>query len=97
MSVGVYLVCYDIANPERLRKVFRVMRGAGERLQYSVFRCVLTPRSRELLRAELEKLIDLTDDQVLFVDLGPETGRAEKCFTALGRPYRPARRKAIVV
>ena len=34
-----YLVCYDISDDKRLRKVFKTMRGYGDHLQYSVFEC----------------------------------------------------------
>lgn len=37
-----YLICYDICDDKRLRKVFQVMRGFGDHLQYSVFECQLT-------------------------------------------------------
>ena len=37
-----YLVCYDICDDKRLRKVFQTMRGYGDHLQYSVFECQLT-------------------------------------------------------
>ena len=30
-----YLVCYDIADEKRLRKVFQTMRGYGDHLQFS--------------------------------------------------------------
>lgn len=36
---STYLVCYDICNDKRLRKVFQVVRGYGDHLQYSVFEC----------------------------------------------------------
>src|ERR1035438_4086458 len=32
-----YLICYDICDDKRLRKVFQTMRGYGDHLQYSVF------------------------------------------------------------
>ncbi len=32
-----YLVCYDISDEKRLRKVFKVMRGYGGHLQHWVF------------------------------------------------------------
>ena len=51
MGPRVFLVCYDIADPKRLRKVYQLVRAYGERLQYSVFRCVLS----ELQRAQLER------------------------------------------
>ncbi len=37
-----YLVTYDIADEKRLRKVFKIMRGYGDHLQYSVFECQFT-------------------------------------------------------
>jgi len=97
MARTVYLVSYDIADPERLRKVFKVMKGAGEHVQFSVFRCVLADRAREELVDALERVIDRGADQVLLVDLGPEEGRAAECITALGRPYQPPARKALIV
>ena len=36
-----YLVCYDIADPKRLRHIHKVCQGYGEPWQYSVFFCVL--------------------------------------------------------
>ncbi len=46
-----YLVTYDICEAKRLREVFKTMRGHGDHLQYSVFRC-------ELNRSELILLQD---------------------------------------
>jgi CRISPR-associated protein Cas2 len=92
-----YLVTYDIAAPDRLRAVFKVMKGAGEHLQYSVFRCDLSARGREQLISGLTEVIRPTEDQVLFVDLGPPDGRAATCIVALGRPYAPPGRAPIIV
>jgi CRISPR-associated protein Cas2 len=93
----VYWVCYDIADPDRLRKVFQIMKGAGEHVQYSVFRCQLTDRAREELIADLLLVIHATEDQVLFIDLGPATGRAATCVTALGQPYAPPKRGPVII
>ena len=87
-----YLVTYDIADPDRLRRVYQIMKGAGTRLQYSVFQCDLTDRGREELISELLVAIHQREDQVLFIDLGPCEGRARSCFEALGRPYEAAER-----
>ena len=97
MPQTVYLVPYDIADPDRLRKVFKVMKGAGEHVQFSVFRCVLSDRAREELVDALERVIERAEDQVLLVDLGPEDGRAAVCITPLGKPYQPPARKALIV
>jgi CRISPR-associated protein Cas2 len=63
-----HLVCYDIRDDARLRKVARLLEGYGERLQYSVFRCRLTPREEERLRWELTRLA-LPEDAWMIVPL----------------------------
>lgn len=92
-----YLVSYDIADPKRLKTVFKVMKGWGDHLQFSVFRCDLNPRELVELRGELAKVIHHGLDQVLFVDLGPADGRALSCVETMGRPTPPALRNAVVV
>lgn len=82
-----YLVCYDISDDKRLRKVFKKMRGYGDHLQYSVFECQLTPADLIRCRGELAAIIHHDEDQVLFVDLGPAEGRGDRVITALGKPY----------
>src|SRR5438132_606902 len=63
-----YLVCYDIRDPKRLRKVAKTCAGYGERLQYSVFRLWLDSRQIQQLRWELTELLDPADD-VIFIPL----------------------------
>jgi len=92
-----YLVCYDICDEKRLRKVFKIMRGYGDHLQYSVFECQLTATDLVRLRAELGFEIHHDEDQVLFVDLGPAEGRGDRVITALGKPYTAIDSPCIVV
>jgi CRISPR-associated protein Cas2 len=80
-------VTYDISDDKRLRQVFKTVRDYGDHLQFSVFECQLTPTDLVKLRAELAKIINHDEDQVLFVDLGPSEGRGDRVITALGRPY----------
>jgi len=91
------IVCYDICNPKRLRKVYQKCRGYGEHLQYSVFRCELTERRRASLMAELDELIDHREDQVLFIRVGRPEGRAKTAFEALGRAYKPRMPGPVIV
>ncbi|MCE5309329.1 MAG: CRISPR-associated endonuclease Cas2 [Acidobacteriales bacterium] len=84
---NTYVVTYDIADDKRLRHVFKQMRGWGDHLQDSVFECQLTPSDLVRLRSELSELIHHTEDQVLFIDLGPAEGRGDRVITALGKPY----------
>jgi CRISPR-associated protein Cas2 len=92
-----YVVSYDVCDPKRLRKVFRMMRGYGDPIQLSVFRCELSRRELVELRTELAAIIHHQEDQVLFVDVGPAEGRAVTSFASLGRVYLHPERTAIVV
>lgn len=80
-----YLVCYDIADPVRLRSVHRVVDGYGQRLQYSVYRCPLTAAQKVRLEAALRERINHREDRVLFVELGP-TGGAQVRTEWMGLP-----------
>ena len=91
------LVCYDIADDKRLRKVFKAMRNYGDHLQYSVFECQFTPIDRARCHSELSDLIHHAEDQVLFIDLGPSEGRGERVISALGQPYSAKNAPCLVV
>jgi CRISPR-associated protein Cas2 len=63
-----YVVCYDITEPKRWRRAFKLLHGYGRPLQYSIFRCRLTARQMEKLRWELEKILT-SEDRLLFLTL----------------------------
>lgn len=94
---NTFLVCYDISNDLRLRRVHKTMCGFGDRLQYSVFECKFSPTDLARCRHALEKLIHHREDQVLFVDLGPVEGRGDRVITALGRAYSTLDSPCIIV
>ena len=52
-----YIVTYDISDDDRRTKIFTTLRGYGDHLQYSVFRCDLSSSERVSLTAELHPLI----------------------------------------
>lgn len=92
-----YLVCYDICDDKRLRKVFQTMRNYGDHLQYSIFECQFTPTDVARCRGDLAKIIHHDEDQVLFVDLGPVEGRGDRVIQALGKPYTSLHSPCIIV
>ncbi|MBM3769278.1 MAG: CRISPR-associated endonuclease Cas2 [Acidobacteria bacterium] len=94
---ATYLVCYDIADDKRLRRVFQTCRKFGDHIQYSVFECQLTPADLATFRAALDGIIHHTEDQVLFVHLGPSAGRGDRLITALGMPYTNIDSPCIVI
>ena len=89
-----YLVCYDISDPKRLRKVARCCEDFGVRKQFSVFLCRLSATDFVRLRSRLYDLIDLAADQVLFI---PLCGKCVTQIEALGRPTEPADARDVVV
>ncbi|MEQ8459708.1 MAG: CRISPR-associated endonuclease Cas2 [Planctomycetota bacterium] len=92
-----YVVMYDISDDRRLRRVYRICLGYGDRLQYSVFRCQLSPRELVELRGRLGEVIHHREDQVVFVDVGPADGRATSSFQAIGKPYRFEDQRAVII
>ena len=63
-----YLVSYDIRDPSRYRRGHKLIKGYGEAVQYSVFRCRLSRRQLAALRWELAKILD-EEDSLLIVGL----------------------------
>lgn len=64
------LVCYDVREERRYRQVHKIVKGAGEAVQYSVFRCRLDDKEAERLRWRLSQVMT-SDDALLVVDLCP--------------------------
>lgn len=92
-----YIVSYDICDPKRLRKVYKVLLGYGDHIQLSVFRCELSAMELTALKSALGGVIHSDEDQVLFASLGPVQGRAQTAVESLGKPYLDPERLAIVV
>lgn len=59
-----YLLAYDIADPKRLVRVHRTVRGSGMALQYSVFLVVGTTRDLDQLLAALDDIIKPSRDDI---------------------------------
>ncbi len=88
---------YDITDDRRRAAVYKALRGFGDHLQYSVFRCDLTDRRRVELIAALHDMIDHASDQVLMIDLGPVDGRASICVSSIGHAYSNPERSVVIV
>lgn len=92
----LYIVAYDIANPKRWRRVFRVMEGYGEWLQLSVFQCRLTRQRHAELIALLDGIIHHDDDHVVLMDVGAAEQVAPR-VVSLGKGYSPVERVPVIV
>lgn len=88
---------YDISDPKRWRKVYKIMRGYGQHVQYSVFLCQLTEADEAQLKGMLRDIIHNVQDQVLFAHLGSvQSKAAERVMTSIGRELIPLDLKDLV-
>jgi len=82
----LYIISYDICDPKRLHRIYKVMRGYGDHLQYSVFRCVLSEKQMAELTDRIGREIHHEEDQVLFVPLGPADSPTSWEMNTMGLP-----------
>lgn len=58
------LICYDIADPKRLGRVFRFLKKCAMPLQYSVFLFTGDDRQLDRLMEKAAQLIDAKEDDL---------------------------------
>lgn len=92
-----YLVCYDVRDAKRLRRVHKLMKAYGEAWQYSVFYCTLKAIDRVRMENALRETANLKEDQVLIVDLGSNEEAARQSAAVLGPPPPEADTGVVVV
>jgi CRISPR-associated protein Cas2 len=71
------LITYDVntetaAGRKRLRQVAKQCQNYGQRVQNSVFECLIDPGQFKTLQARLEKIIDVEKDSIRYYRLGDE-------------------------
>ncbi len=59
-----YVITYDIPDDRRRLRVAKALEARGERVQYSVFECLLTEQQFEELWKEVRRKIDEKEDTV---------------------------------
>jgi len=69
------LITYDVETSteggcKRLNKVAKICKNYGQRVQNSVFECLVDPRQFAELRHKLENTIDVKKDSVRYYFLG---------------------------
>jgi CRISPR-associated protein Cas2 len=71
------VITYDVstetdAGKSRLRRVAKQCQNYGQRVQNSVFECIIDPARLKLLQATLEKIINPEEDSLRYYYLGDE-------------------------
>ena len=80
-SPANWLVCYDISEPRRLARVFRLLKKHGIPIQYSVFLVAATPVEISQLEQQIAKLINPLADDVRAYRIAER-----QPLTAIGQP-----------
>lgn len=80
------LVSYDVAQDDngakRLRRVAKTCESFGQRVQYSVFECLLDPGQWADLKAKLEDSVDGKYDSLRYYYLGKNWEKRVEHFGA---------------
>ena len=71
MSRQLFLVCYDISDDTRLRKVREFLTAWRVQGQKSAMECWFTPSELAYARAQLAQLIDDSEDVLHIIRLDP--------------------------
>lgn len=64
-----YVICFDVRDERRLRRISDTLENFGVRVQRSVFECRLESQELEDLRQRLGDLMDAADDHVRYYSL----------------------------
>jgi CRISPR-associated protein Cas2 len=90
-------VTYDIADPGRLRKIFSLLRGFGESIQYSVFMCELSPKEKAILVTSLHEAINHNEDRIMVIDIGSIEIAAFERIEFIGKVIEITNRECIII
>jgi CRISPR-associated protein Cas2 len=88
------VVSYDSPDDRRRNRVCKLLKDYGERVQYSVFECLLRPEELKRLRERLKPLLVPEEDDVRFYRLCENCRRKA---TVWGRRKRKQWDQAVVV
>ena len=72
----LYLVSYDIPDTKRRTRLAKTLKDFGDRVQYSVFECILNSDLLEKLVARIDRIVVEKDDNVRIYGLCASCERA---------------------
>jgi CRISPR-associated protein Cas2 len=97
---NTFVISYDVGDPKRWRKVYRLMLGIGDPVQFSVFRCDLNRSEKVLFMEKLVPVLNQNEDRIMVVDLGPagEERTGDDRIECWGKPLveMPERKAKII-
>lgn len=69
VPVHTWMVAYDVTDTGRRSRVAKILKGAGVRVQFSVFECRLNRTELMALRDKVYKVLDRREDSVRWYPL----------------------------
>lgn len=84
-------VAYDIAQPQRLRRVERTLAAVGQRVHESLFTCELTSPELQALQRRVARCLNLREDVVRYMPLCAQDARHS---SQVGDPIQAAHSQA---
>jgi len=69
MNARFYIICFDVSDNRRLRKIANELENHGQRVQRSVFECWLENPDLFRLKKRLANHMDPTDDTIRYYPL----------------------------
>ncbi len=81
----LYIVAYDISDDRRRLRLSKALLDFGDRVQYSVFECLLDTNSMVKMTRRISDIIDMEEDSVRVY---PLCAGCEKKATIIGTGTR---------
>ncbi|MCK4258951.1 MAG: CRISPR-associated endonuclease Cas2 [Halanaerobiales bacterium] len=75
-----YVICYDVTDDKRRRLIYELLKDHGQRMQYSIFECLLDEKTFLKLKFKLQRLMDTTDSIIIY----PLCKRCEEKILTMG-------------
>jgi len=92
-----WLVCYDIREPARWRRAYKILKGTGERIQYSIFRCWLNQTQMQQLRWELTEVLAPEDDVLIIPLCSRCAGGIQTTHSTINKPDWPDAPESFII
>jgi len=80
-----WVIAYDIVDDRNRNRIANFLEKHGQRVNYSVFECMLTDSQFEKVKKQIEKWMDIDDDRIVYYPI------CVNCYTKI--IYEPDLRK----
>lgn len=90
----LFMVCFDIVDDKIRYRVVKILQKYGQRVQKSVFECMLNDADYLQMKNSLDKLIEITQDSIRYYQL---CANCEKAISVTGLGSFTEREELIII